>query len=102
MSKRQMFVEGGSTISFSCTSVTSAAQSLGNVGSDLLLTNIGESVAYVNFGTLSTITAATTDLPVPAGTQFTRPRDVISELYAAAICDSGATTTLKITPGTGS
>ena len=73
-----------------------------NVGATVLLTNAGNSLCYVEFGPTSATTRATTaGLPVLANSAYTISRDVINDLFCSAVCDSGASTTLKITPGTG-
>ncbi|MDE2098062.1 MAG: hypothetical protein KGL39_12485 [Patescibacteria group bacterium] len=82
-------------------SVTDAS---GNVGfavatDTALIQNTGANTAYFKRHLLSNGTAATTDTPLQAGAAICVRQDTFA--YLAAICDTGKTTTLKITSGSG-
>lgn len=92
----------GSTVSLSVTS-TSSRVSLANSAKrqQLLVTNTGSGLCYFRI-TSSTGSAVVTDIPVLPGSAQTFSIPVSdSDTHIAAICDSGVTTTLKATLGSG-
>lgn len=91
----------GSTISLGVTQTSSFTALAVAAGEDLLITNSGTKLCYVNIGAESVL-ATTASLPILAASAFVTRRDQLRDLYFAAICDSGETTTLKVTVGTGS
>lgn len=65
----------------------------------LTVTNLGSSVAYVRTGT-GALTATTADYPVLPLSQVSLSK-VYTDDRLAAVCGSGATTSLHIIPGEG-
>jgi hypothetical protein len=90
-----------STFNLTVTSVSSSVFLNGSAGSNALVTNTGSSKCYVRLGA-SGIAAATSDMTVLSNSALVLTRDVIRDLYAAAISESGESTTVKVTLGTGS
>jgi hypothetical protein len=83
--------------------VTATTGNVAIVGSSnqLLLTNAGGNDCFIELGTASTQEAATTTgMPVLARDKILITRNLDQD-YIAAICASGQTTTLYITPGEG-
>lgn len=78
-------------------SQTSTSVTLSGVGNAVLLTNTGTNPAYVQFLNTSPAIATGAGIPVIAAQPIVVRRDVISDLYIGAVCDSGQTTTLKVT-----
>lgn len=98
MSSLPAFTPGGATATLAVTTA-SANVALNRSGANqLLVLNLGDAEAFVDFGD-SAKTAATTDTPVPAGgwIMLSIPPDAT---HAAAITASG-TATLRLTPGDG-
>lgn len=76
------------------------AQLQSNIGNAVLLTNLGTNQCYVEFGATSATTRATVaGLPIEGGQRLLVARDALRDLFVSAICDSGESTTLKITVG---
>lgn len=68
-------------------------------GPSVVIRNTGSKTAYVKFGT-STVAATTSDYPIAAGTQEVIAR-LLTDTHLSAICGGSDTTTLSITPGSG-
>lgn len=91
-------MSGTRNIDVTATSKTIALPSL---GLDLYINNTGTSnVAYIRFGAESPLTASGADFPIRAASSQLLRRN-ITDLYLAAVCDTGATTTLKVSSGNG-
>lgn len=85
-----------STVSLAVTTTTGRVATVGDA-STIRLYNAGNATAFVKFGS-STVTAATTDMPIPAGVIEMFRTGTLT--HVAAIT-SGGTTTLYITSGEG-
>lgn len=88
------------------TSSLSATDATGNVevtkpARDLLITNMDTAnPAYIEFGSASTLAAAVaTGMPLLASSQMVISGEGVTRV--AAICDSGKTAVIKVTPGVG-
>lgn len=90
-----------STITLSVTAASSFTALAIVPGEDLLVQNCGSNLAYIRFGAES-LTATAASLPILPNGAFITRRDELRDLYFAAICDSGNTTIMKVTPGSGS
>lgn len=78
---------------------TTGSVILSGAGSSVEVQNTGLVMMFIKLGS-STVTAATTDYPVPAGQSKVIGRNPNTDLYIAAITASG-TTTLYATTGEG-
>ncbi len=87
------------TVSLSAT-VASARVALPATGDTLTVKNYGLSKVYVKLGG-SGVSAAVTDYPIDPYTCEVLARDVATETYLAAICDTGGAATLSISAGSG-
>lgn len=76
---------------------SSARVAFGSVDTSMVVQNTGSATAYVKTGDV-TVTAATTDTPIPAGASYAF--NTGGSGYIAAITASGSTS-LRITTGTG-
>jgi hypothetical protein len=87
----------GSTRSLAVTSNTANVDFAlsASAATRVVLTNTGNGLCYTRLGLSSGAVATTGDLPVLAGTQIIINRN--GAVNFGAICDSGASTTLKAT-----
>lgn len=95
MTQLKNFVPSTTT---SVSATTSSARALVGAGPSVRLYNAGSATVFVAFGTDS-VTATTSDMPVPAGTIEVLERGANTHL--AALTASG-TATLYVTAGLGS
>lgn len=86
----------GHTKSMAVTSTSSSIALPSSIVGNVLLTNLGTNKCYVRFGGVSPVTAVGSDLCVPANVPVIVNRDLISDLYIGAVCDSAETATLKV------
>ena len=98
------FRKDGDTVKLDVTDTTGRVQFNGPTSDDksILIWNSGSEEAFIEIG-FSTVNASlTTSMPIPAGVLIPLQAPDRAGDYLAAICDTGQTTTLYITPGFGS
>ncbi len=88
----------GATVSISATSVNAQGTLTFN-SAQARIANTGTNVAFVRWGATAQ-TATTADMPILPGTVEVFSKDP-SHLNFAAICASGETATVRVTPGEG-
>jgi hypothetical protein len=81
-------------------STTSTAVALGGTGPSLLVFNGSASVAFLSLGASTALTATTSDMPVPAGSQVLL--GIGATVNAAAVILQTGTGTVFFTRGSGS
>lgn len=85
------------TRSFDVTA-TSKSIALPSIGEDLYISNPGSKIGYIRFSPVSGVAATGADFPVIAGDKICL-RKSLSDLYMSAVCDTGETTTIKVSSG---
>ncbi len=81
-------------------STTSAAVALVGTGPSLLVYNSSGSTAFLRLGATTTLTATTTDMPIPASSQVLL--GIGATVSAAAVILTTGTGTVFLTRGSGS